>query len=88
MERDSEILMSDLYPDAGPLPFTNAERLSKSLRPSGRVLPKTLDIFSELSQETLKKLMKKYDWDLEFYGYSFNATTFQADCNFKDYNCC
>ena len=90
MERDSQVLMSDLYPDAGPIPVANAARKkSNSVSSTSQLIqPKTLNIFSQLSQKTLKKLMKKYAWDLEFYGYSFNTTTFKADCNFKDHNCC
>ena len=88
MERDSQVLMSDLYPDEGPLPLTNTKRKRKNNVSFERIQPKTLDIFSQLSQETLQKLMKKYAWDLEFYGYSFNTTTFQAECKFSENNCC
>ena len=87
MERDSQVLMSDLYPEEVQLPFTNTKRKRKNNVSSERIQPKTLDIFSQLSQETLQKLMKKYAWDLEFYGYSFN-TTFQAECKFSENNCC
>ena len=90
MGRDSQILMSDLYPDAGPIPFVNvAQKKSYSDSSTSQLIqPKTLDIFSQLPRKTLKKLMKKYAWDLKFYGYSFDTKTFKADCNFKDYNCC
>ena len=72
----------------GPLPFTNAERQKNNDVTSQSVIPKALDIYAQLSRKTLKKLMKKYAFDLEFYGYSFNINNFRADCNFRDRNCC
>ena len=70
MERDSQVLMSDLYPEAGPIPVANAARKKSNSASSTSHLiqPKTLDIFSQLPRKTLEKLMKKYAWDLEFYG--------------------
>ena len=90
MERDSQVLMSDLYPDAGPIPVANAARKksNSAFSASQLIQPKTLDIFSQLPRKTLKKLMKKYAWDLEFYGYSFNTTSFEIKCNFTKHNCC
>ena len=88
MERDSQVLMGDLYPDSGQLPFTNAKRQKNISASFQSVIPKTLHVYSQLSRKTLKKLMKKYAFDLQFYGYSFNTKTFQANCNFKDHNCC
>ena len=87
MQRDSEVFMSEVYPAAGPIPVSNPSQ-TKDNSSTDWVSPKTLEMFSQLSEETLKKLYNKYAFDLEFYGYSFNRETFAAECKFGDINCC
>ena len=87
MDRDSKGLMRDLYPDAGPIPVSNPSRV-KPPQNSTWVKPKTLQLFSQLSNETMQQLYKKYAFDLEFYGYSFDAETNIAKCEFEKYHCC
>ena len=90
MQRDSQVLMRDLYPTAGPIPVANAARnIAKTNNiTSTFVQPKTLEIFSQLSSNTLQKVFKKHDFDLAFYGYSFNSTSFKAECRVWEQNCC
>ena len=87
MQRDSEVFMSEVYPAAGPIPVSNPSQAKNNSSPDW-VSPKTLEMFSQLSEETLQKLYKKYAFDLEFYGYSLNWETFSAECKFGDINCC
>ena len=89
MQRDSQALMRDLYPKAGPLPVANAAmKKDKSDQTSTWVKPKVLGLFSQISEDLMDKLYKKYTFDLEFYGYSFNRNNFSATCNGWGQKCC
>lgn len=86
-ERDSKILMKDIFPEAGPVPHANPTQNDTNTF-QGIVKPKVLEMLAQLSKETLDKLYEKYAFDLEFYGYSFNRETLEAACGFEKYACC
>ena len=87
-KRDSGILMKKLYPKAGPIPGINVEKIVNNKYGPNWVEPKTLDIFAQLPEETLRKIYQKYALDLEFFGYSFDSKTYRTDCRLNDKNCC
>ena len=87
MSHDTEIVMSDLYPNSSKeIPMMKRTRETNE---NSEIIPrKVLTMFSQISNKTLSKLLKKYAFDLDFYGYSFDPKTFRTGCKFKDYNCC
>ena len=88
-ERDSAYIIQNKLKGRGLKTSVNVERSYKmAINPLLVDAGKRIGIFSNLTEDQMLFLHDRLKPDLDMFGYSFDETSLQAKCSYKDRKCC